>query len=297
MVAIVGIIKTLTKAGKALAYIDRNKFHEHNISVTLQVLDMKRADKTWIANGSFVLIHPPNSDENNFLEVVAQGKLCCPLYAVANKDGNFVFDMDELQDLASMLFEPMRVSVTNLPVIPAAVGIPYLDNNGDGWFLQPALETASGVDVLKCIRCPSNIPRAQMRRHVGSHILNGHLSHLDSCGWCGVSLQTNSDHYTTLAAGTKNSVVKMVSNCPYFYKELKFAVGIKPTVTSPCLNLPFPCPNCLEEGEDNFIWRYNLENHYILAHRDVELPLELVVKGYKLPARVSDEESQKVQQA
>lgn len=133
-----------------------------------------------------------------------------------------------------------------------------------------------------CPLCNNKMKLKQLRGHIGRHILF-HLRGMEEniaqkvrvletlcgvriltrfqigrnpCGFCGASGCTT----RLVVQGGKQRVE---SNCR-FYSPFKYGSAKKPTISSPCTNVPIYCPHCKET-----IWKYNAADHISTTHHEL----------------------------
>lgn len=106
--------------------------------------------------------------------------------------------------------------------------------------------------------CNRHVPLAEMRGHVGAHILLGDCSPPDAepalpaqgiCGWCG-----GEGHTTTLGKGKAAATVRAASStCSYKYLQLRYKSASRGSKTSPCTNVPVACAACQAANNATYV--------------------------------------------
>ncbi|KAJ3924579.1 MAG: hypothetical protein NXY57DRAFT_870034, partial [Lentinula lateritia] len=153
-----------------------------------------------------------------------------------------------------------------LPVFPASSitksHLPYCDGNGDYQFqvrdLPPKVLVSKkdAKEGVPCKLCGLYKKLADMRRHVGGHILlmlredmGSGCDYADKmgpnpCGWCGC----DSDQFNCWSRivvdpkGKKQPQIE--SNCDYHYTGMRYTSASTWSISSPCTNVPMHCPLC-----------------------------------------------------
>ena len=75
-----------------------------------------------------------------------------------------------------------------------------------------------------------------------------------------------------------NNHADIVSDCQYAFTSFNYEQAKISTKTSPCTNIPVPCPFCLSLGCDQFIWKYNAVVHMPTQHPEDIIPVDLLSK-------------------
>lgn len=141
------------------------------------------------------------------------------------------------------------------------------------------------------------IPQPQMRAHIATHILRGHIKMgaAGICGYCGerenpcvVSLVNGQSSKIKKAKIFAKSVTdgkivyldsgaKHISTCPCHY-SFKLSSAKNADAKRNCSNIPMTCAACFINGNKNtVIWKYAMHQHYVKHHPDKELPDESTV--------------------
>ena len=120
-------------------------------------------------------------------------------------------------------------------------------------------------EKLKCNHCPRKCIRANMRKHIGTHIIKGHL-HADSyrCGYCG---DLGCDISLINSGSVENGTLHPTSHCKYYNKFSYNKTKTTLVKSNPCTNKPVPCEQC-----KGIFWSYNLAEHYKRMHTGVSCP-------------------------
>ena len=71
-------------------------------------------------------------------------------------------------------------------------------------------------EKIKCLICPKKFSKVNMRNHIGSHIIKGHLeSDAHRCDFCG---NVGCDITLVNAGSIGKGTIHPSSHCKYFYK-------------------------------------------------------------------------------
>ena len=95
---------------------------------------------------------------------------------------------------------------------------------------------------------------------------------VEPCGFCGA------EGCTIRLDQTRNNHINIVSDCQYAFTSFNYEQAKISTKTSPCTNIPIPCPFRLSLGRDQFIWKYNAVVHMATQHSDEKIPVDLLSK-------------------
>lgn len=123
--------------------------------------------------------------------------------------------------------------------------------------------------------CPSCSPSVPLNSsqgqcvlsHIGSHILHdiGVDRASEPCGLC-LRPAPMCLFYLKKGKGANASLkidFTKSRGCPNMLKY-SYSVASKSTASSPCSNIPLPCPLC--PNSDPAVWRYNMEEHICRVH-------------------------------
>lgn len=94
---------------------------------------------------------------------------------------------------------------------------------------------------------------------------------------CGFCLRGESACIIFLTNQADPQIDTKKSHCPRLVK-FKYRPASESMATSPCSNVPIPCPACPHQAPA--IWKYNLKTHLQLAHS--EIPLDRYQKHWEL---------------
>ena len=120
--------------------------------------------------------------------------------------------------------------------------------------------SSSSGDQQKCKICKKMVSLANMRKHVGKHIVKADVPSSEKrCGFCGAEGCTT--RFEEGSHNTRKFFRPQPGGCAYFYLYKK--VGEKATRNVPCTNRMVFCPAC-----NLAIWSYNLQVHYENQHPD-----------------------------
>ena len=83
-------------------------------------------------------------------------------------------------------------------------------------------------------------------------------------------------------ATKKNHAVSITLNCIYHYQNMSYNSVLQSTKSTPCTNVPIPCPLCLLTLSSKVctIWKYNSISHLICKHPEL---VPGTTDMYKLP--------------
>eukprot|EP00899_Mesostigma_viride_P001224 jgi/Mesvir1/11101/Mv02469-RA.1 len=135
----------------------------------------------------------------------------------------------------------------------------------------------------QCNVCKARVLPADMRGHVGAHILSGRLcpdSHnlaaphnLSLCGFCG---QSSSETTCKVTLTSKRGGAQATVACSSFTK-FNYASAAKYSKSSPCTNVPRVCGVC--PGGNTIVWSYDYLNHLQLKHAERSFTLDEIEKN------------------
>jgi hypothetical protein len=280
------------------------------ISVAVQILELvpytdENNNLSWSWPRKYVKIQSTRGNtitERNFATRIP-GSIFLPLgpSIVADRSQNktWSFQHEELQTVLEEAWEALRPEtdeiIDNLELLPmvmssetfpycpdASLAPPYLYNmpnssgNGESESL-PSGDVQASIgrnDKIPCKLCNHDFILADMRNHVGKHILRAHRGEPDPslpenldiginpCGWCG--LDGCKTQLNTTGQGTKRTT----SNCTYHYAKMQYRAAEISTPRKPCTNLPIHCPICPSRlnGQPQTFWKYNLIHHMTEYH-------------------------------
>jgi len=169
---------------------------------------------------------------------------------------------------------PYRSDASSAP--PYLYNVPNSSGNAESEALPYGdVQTPIGRnDKIPCKLCNHDFILADMRNHVGKHILRAHRGEPDSslpanldiginpCGWCGL------DGCRTQLNATSQGTKRTTSNCTYHYAKMQYRAAEISTPRKPCTNLPIHCPVCPSRlnGQPQTFWKYNLIHHMTEYH-------------------------------
>jgi hypothetical protein len=252
------------------------------------------ADKRSRVTGRVMLLKEPTITSETLVwrsgalsseSVEVPGPLVKPLDpdVAPGDDARYIFDAADLDAVAMVLRAIQRTTWVDfkLPDI-AGMGVPYKRGGKDSFVVNTEIVTtteAHKTEKLKCEFCPKLLLRANMRAHIGHHILGGgsDFTCTEPCGFCGVA---ESASCNTRITGT-GSNLKLETDCraaPRF----SLAAARKVSKPQPCTNLPVACahPTCRL-----FVWKYNITAHWESKHKEETMPLKM-----KTAAAVTEKE-------
>ena len=63
-------------------------------------------------------------------------------------------------------------------------------------------------------------------------------------------------------------MIRLDSNCPYYYQNMVYAKASKSSDRTPCTNIPLTCPMCPQDqhGHQPTFWKYNFIHHISDKH-------------------------------
>src|SRR5260370_21622687 len=124
-----------------------------------------------------------------------------------------------------------------------------------------------------CSHCNTSLNLPNTRSliiHSSAHILNDRTIG-DDDELCGLCLQpsTHCLFRVICRSGDPYQLDLLHSTCTHIVKSLSkqtfnYLISAKPTVKSPCTNIPVQCPLC--NPDQLFIWRYNMAIHLCHTH-------------------------------
>ncbi|KAH9923817.1 uncharacterized protein B0H18DRAFT_934574 [Fomitopsis serialis] len=183
--------------------------------------------------------------------------------------------------------EELMANVAMLPVLETGE-LPYTSRHDEPQFIVvdlPAhltVEKKSGSTKVTCFICGESETIAQMRNHVGHHLLyelrdvpdpKPHKIEIgtEPCGWCG----RDGECITQLVKKGNSRILH--SSCEYHHTKMKYGAASKTNKNTPCTNVPIHCPLCppTSNGQPRTIWKYNTFIHLLLEHSTpdaIELP-------------------------
>ena len=135
--------------------------------------------------------------------------------------------------------------------------------------------------ALSCGICGVSLNfRDQFRWHVAGHFYKDDFCGIDNpfCGFCGATIQGDACYTTVSNIRGEKATPKVCSNCPYFPGDkMRYNSAIKPSVRSPCSNMPILCNEDECRRSKKAFWMLNVASHYTTAHSD--LPVTAVIRG------------------
>ena len=156
----------------------------------------------------------------------------------------------------------MDIAKTTVQLLPYTIDDVYqivttVRAEPDGWICNICL-------------APKTIPKKQLRRHIGEHIIRSNQLYAGVCGFCGEKADCESWTERTSGKG-KTKTIGVGSNCSKFIKFC-YKSACTSTKCGPCTNRPVSCNegNCVSA----FIWTYNAEQHFAQFHKHTSIPPE-----------------------
>eukprot|EP00918_Siedleckia_nematoides_P071985 GHVU01157266.1.p1 GENE.GHVU01157266.1~~GHVU01157266.1.p1 ORF type:complete len:304 (-),score=30.22 GHVU01157266.1:132-1043(-) len=141
-------------------------------------------------------------------------------------------------------------------------------------------------EKVTCPVCDKETSPANMRAHIGLHILSGGamlerpLSER-TCGFCGKVCTIGMKGKGT----PKSPFVVICEQCP-MYRKFSYNAAI--SEKSKCTNVPMHCDVCTDAGvADSLYWKYNMGRHYEARHKGVPLPRKYYVNAAAEMGRIS----------
>jgi len=126
-----------------------------------------------------------------------------------------------------------------------AEALPYKDSLGQPVFCQ-LLSHAEVRGQQSCLICKALVKVDSMREHVGSHVLQEHVSS-DVCGFCG---GTSCTPYLTAKEQPGQP-----ESCPSY---AKFSSAPCKKDRGQCNNVPLLCPECID-GRKQVAWQHTMQ--------------------------------------
>eukprot|EP00918_Siedleckia_nematoides_P102818 GHVU01224486.1.p1 GENE.GHVU01224486.1~~GHVU01224486.1.p1 ORF type:complete len:734 (-),score=54.26 GHVU01224486.1:452-2653(-) len=212
------------------------------------------------------------------------GAFVQPLAPVMRQNGDstqYVFPTAELAKLMDTLWMCHAVSFksrpSEFPKLPTS-SVPCKDTGVCAFVTEvgTSLLNAANRNRFVCTLCTRDTSHADMRLHMGFHILSGsgfpEGTSERTCGFCGGSCRVG-----LTGKGTRLSpYVAEASSCPLRHKfSYNAALNVG---KSKCTNVPMQCEECVKGGvADSVFWKYNMRCHYAEHHQGVPLAQQYVV--------------------
>ncbi|KIK76389.1 hypothetical protein PAXRUDRAFT_36925 [Paxillus rubicundulus Ve08.2h10] len=208
--------------------------------------------------------------------------LPCKSTEVNSNDSMWALSDDVMQTAILLLWEKINDHKVTLTAI-ATVGVPQASfpyHNKDESNVLVCAAATEHLNVTKGKAVTSECPvcgkeALNLRVHMGTHILHASqgiledvanaIIELNPCGYCGGP--ATGDCKLTIKETSKGLACTI--NCPR-KETLQYGTATKGSNTNPCCNVPVTWPA---------IWRYNMEAHISLKHREYSHP----GKPYGLP--------------
>ena len=93
---------------------------------------------------------------------------------------------------------------------------------------------------------------------------------LEPCGFCG------GEGCATKLDQKRNGHPSIISSCRYVFASFNYEQAKLSTKTSPCTNIPIPCPFCHSSGREHFVWKYNVVAHIATQHPEGIISFDLL---------------------
>lgn len=170
-----------------------------------------------------------------------------------------------------------RLSLDDLKLAPRIAPLayfPYREVSGKACFLcedERELSGLGGASTVECEYCevPPLLDVSQSQRvieHMASHILrDANVKEIDEpCGLC-LRPYPLCKYYLKKSKGAEGGLTidRKRSECKYSIK-FYYHTAAKVSSTSPCSNVPVPCPLCPKSAPA--VWKYNLKAHFVRKH-------------------------------
>src|ERR1700690_570111 len=147
--------------------------------------------------------------------------------------------------------------------------------SGKSCFVCESDENIDGPDGEISGTCPNCVPTVILDsttgqcilQHIGAHLL--YDSKVDRASSpCGLCLRPSPmcQFFLKKGKGAKGSIklnTAMSKGCPNLIK-FSYSIAEKSTKSSPCSNVPIPCPLCSKS--DPAVWLYNMGHHMKHLH-------------------------------
>jgi len=181
-------------------------------------------------------------------------------------------DCDALEAWYEQLSSKANTDPTNIPKLQqkggvdaaaVAAALPYKDSKGQPVFCH-VLSAAEVRGEQLCIVCKASVKVKSMREHVGSHVLQGHVSG-DACGFCGGPSCT--------PCLKEKSQPGQPKDCTGY---VNFSTGPCKKDRPQCNNHPVKCSEC-----QTVVWTYGMAAHYAAKHPQLPKPQPPFEKGSK----------------
>ncbi|KZW01559.1 hypothetical protein EXIGLDRAFT_760768 [Exidia glandulosa HHB12029] len=263
--------------------------------VTGQVLDLEEIeDGAWIWTGRYVVLDGQDGGTYSHKRVVldvppqflhsmapelstrATSSKSVPtwMFTVPHIEDTLAEAWDALEPESERIFS----NIGALPVLVHGPKLPYRSNTDTSPFIVPDVPAHltpepkhSTKDKLPCYLCEKVVPLADMRSHVGRHILRAFRGNQDPelitqvghnpCGFCG------RDQCLTSISFSSRNTATINSSCGYHHTGMQYTAAKNSKI---CSNIPIHCPLCPPSKAlcSRTIWKYNAALHIEEAHRD-----------------------------
>ncbi|TFK70649.1 hypothetical protein BDN72DRAFT_870211 [Pluteus cervinus] len=273
---VIGEVNGITIDGEPVEYVPHKMLRESIVSVSYQVIGLRPASSA----------EDPSSEHDwrSFRPLTEKtfsvaGCVIQPINPSTSTDNEFyLFDSRVLVALASSLFEGLvQAELKNLPKTNPDLEFPYRERAGKACFICNDNGGFAKISDANTFDCPLCLPERSVTldlsqgqrvlEHIGSHILYDPVvdRSLEPCGLC---LQPSSvcKYIVKKGKGAHGSlkVDRSHSTGCLAASNFSYSVASKSKSSSPCSNVPIPCPLCPRAAPA--IWRYNLEHHLKVRH-------------------------------
>ncbi|KAL0575072.1 hypothetical protein V5O48_006891 [Marasmius crinis-equi] len=197
---------------------------------------------------------------------------------------------DFLRDCATELWESARRQkyLSKIPAVgqPIFGNFPYKNDKESLFFSTVGMNMKD--DGQRCTICEVFVEPKLRQKHAAQHILRARRGVEDPsakknlsenpCGFCAGPSSINQCRVDLRKK-------KTVSTCPQAY-DFQYAAASTFKPTSPCTNVPIPCPLCpSKSGPDQ--WKYNMIHHLQQTHPTWK---EMVTEEFKESIRITKNE-------
>ncbi|KAI0259272.1 hypothetical protein BC834DRAFT_926295 [Gloeopeniophorella convolvens] len=268
----IGEINMIRFNSRPLDEIPISMLHDNSVQISYQVLLILPAS----VEEDPSLKHDWSSSSLAPMSFTVSGILIQPINPtlVPGPSGShlFLFESSVLIALASSLHDRILDNhLRNVPTVKVGSDqFPYREaSEGRGSACQES-------NAFCCPYCTANVDFTSLGgqrvlEHIGGHILhNPSIDRtLEPCGLCLSSHATCCIYLKKSKSCQGNLKIDHAkSKCLNFIKFL-YATAAKSSPSSPCSNVPMPCPLCPADAPA--VWRYNLCAHLMRLHPSVPL--------------------------